>query len=40
MASGEIAELVWVDPAAPGDLNIAALSCSRILLAVVDWLRG
>ena len=33
-ASGEIAELHWVDPAAPGDLNIAPLSRNHILPAV------
>ena len=37
MASGEIAELRWVDPAAPGDLNIAPLSRNHILPAVVHW---
>ena len=40
MASGEIGELRWVDPAAPGDLNIAPLSRNHILPAVVHWRSG
>ena len=40
MPSGEIAELVWVDPAAPGDLNIAPLSRNHILPAVVAIKAG
>ncbi|MGY6555163.1 MAG: NUDIX hydrolase [Wenzhouxiangella sp.] len=39
-ASGEIAELRWVDPVYPGDLDIAPLSRHHILPAVVGWLRG
>lgn len=38
--SGEIAELRWVDPAAPGDPNIASLSRNHILPAVVRWLSA
>ncbi|TVQ28027.1 MAG: NUDIX domain-containing protein [Wenzhouxiangella sp.] len=34
-ASAEIAELQWVEPASPGDLNIAPLSRHHILPAVV-----
>ena len=33
-ACGEIAELAWVNPALPGDLNIAPLSRNHILPAV------
>jgi len=39
-ASGEIAELRWVDPVSPGDLNIAPLSRHHILPAVAGWLSG
>jgi len=34
-ASGEIAELAWVNPSLPGDLNIAPLSRNHILPAVL-----
>ncbi len=39
-AAGEIAELCWVDPAAPGALNIAPLSRHHILPAVMTWQSG
>lgn len=35
-ASAEIAELRWVDPASPGELNIAPLSRHHILPAVAS----